>query len=107
MFCSIHDFTFLMTDTKIKDKSLLSLQKKETFAHAIFSKICYVACAINCAGKMIYLRACLHKHDCTGPIGKPDACKKSTASLTSFLRSCREIANLLFWVIWACLAIHI
>ena len=29
--------------------------------------------------------------------------KKSTSSLTSFLRYCKEIANLLFWVIWACL----
>ena len=28
MFCSIHDFTFLMRDTKIKDKPLLSLPKK-------------------------------------------------------------------------------
>ena len=107
MCCSIHDFPFLMTDTKIKDKSLLSLLKKETFTRAIFSKICYVACTINYAGKMIYLRACLHKHNCTGPIGKPDACKKLTASLTSFLRSCREIANLLFWVIWGYPAIHI
>ena len=32
------------------------------------------------------------------------ACKKSTSSLTSFVRYCREIANLLFWVLWACLA---
>ena len=32
------------------------------------------------------------------------SCKKSTSSLTSFLKYCREIANLLFWVIWACLA---
>ena len=35
------------------------------------------------------------------------ACKKSTLSFTSFLRYCREIANFLFWVIWACLATHI
>ena len=34
------------------------------------------------------------------------ACKKSTSSLTSFLRYCKEIANLLFWEIWACLATH-
>ena len=32
------------------------------------------------------------------------ACKKSTSSLTFFLRYCKEIANLLFCVIWACLA---
>ena len=30
--------------------------------------------------------------------------KQSTTSLTSFLRYCKEIAHLLFWVIWACLA---
>ena len=34
------------------------------------------------------------------------ACKKSTPSLTSFLRYCKEIENLLFRVIWACLASH-
>ena len=32
------------------------------------------------------------------------ACKKLTSSLTSFLRYCKEIANLLLWAIWACLA---
>ena len=32
------------------------------------------------------------------------ACNKSTSSLISFLRYCKEIANLLFWLIWACLA---
>ena len=31
-------------------------------------------------------------------------CNKSTSSLTFFLRYCKEIENLLFWVIWACLA---
>ena len=72
MVCSIHNFTFLMTDTKLRDKSLLCLQKKkETFACVIFSKICYVACAINCAGKLICLRACLHERDRGGLIDKP------------------------------------
>ena len=32
------------------------------------------------------------------------ACHKSTSSLTFFLRYCKEKANLLFWVIWVCLA---
>ena len=32
------------------------------------------------------------------------ACKKSTSSLKFFLWYCEEIANLLFCVIWACLA---
>ena len=45
MFCSIHDFTFHMTTQKFKGKSLLSLQKKkETFACAIFGKICCYLC---------------------------------------------------------------
>ena len=42
IFCSIHDFTFLMTDTNVKGQvSFESSEKKETFACAIFSKICY------------------------------------------------------------------
>ena len=32
------------------------LREKETFACAIFANICYVACAINRVGKLIYLR---------------------------------------------------
>ena len=35
------------------------------------------------------------------------ACKKSTSSLTSFLRYCKNIANLLFWKFWECLTIPI
>ena len=35
------------------------------------------------------------------------ACKKSTPSLTSLLRYCKEIANLLFWDLWECLTIPI
>ena len=31
-------------------------------------------------------------------------CKKSTSSLLSFLRYCKESTNLLCWVLWACLA---
>ena len=31
-------------------------------------------------------------------------CMQKTSSLTFFLRYCKEIANLLFYVIWACLA---
>ena len=37
----------------------------------IFGKICYVACPVNRAGKLICLRAYLHERDCTGLIGKP------------------------------------
>ena len=65
-FCSIHDFTFLVTDTKIKGQVFWVSRKKETFASVIFSKICYVVCTINCAGKLICLCACLHEHNCTG-----------------------------------------
>ena len=35
------------------------------------------------------------------------ACKKSTASLASFLRFCELMANLLFWEHWECLMIPI
>ena len=54
---------------KFKGKSLLSLQKKEAVACATlkFGKICYVACAINHAGKLI----CLHERDRVGLIDKP------------------------------------
>ena len=31
------------------------------------------------------------------------ACKKSTSSLLSFLRYCKDVTDLLFWVLWACL----
>ena len=30
--------------------------------------------------------------------------KKSTSSLTSFLRYCKDFADMLYWVFWACLA---
>lgn len=32
------------------------------------------------------------------------ACIKSSSTLPSFLRSCKDTANLLFWVLWTCLA---
>ena len=63
------DILFLMTK---KIKSLLSLEKKEAFACVIFGKICYVACVINHAGKLICLRACLHMRNRVGLIDKPN-----------------------------------
>ena len=33
--------------------------------------------------------------------------KKSTSSLTSFLRYCKDITNSLFWELWECLIMHI
>ena len=75
MFCLIDDFTFLMADTKIKGlKKLVSFEsseEKKKLACVIFSKICYVVCAVNCAGKLMWLRACLHECDCAGLIDKP------------------------------------
>ena len=35
------------------------------------------------------------------------ACKKSTSSLTSFFRYCKDTAKLLFWELWECLIITI
>ena len=35
------------------------------------------------------------------------ACKKWTPSLTSFLRYCKDIADLLLWVLWECLIMSI
>ena len=35
------------------------------------------------------------------------ACKKWTEFLTSFLRYCKDIANLSFWVLWECLIMPI
>ena len=60
-----------MADTKLKNKCLLSLEKKGTSACVIFSKICYVAYAINRAGQLICLIASLHKHDRAGLTDKP------------------------------------
>ena len=64
---------FLWQTQKFKDKSLLSLQKKGTFACTIFGKICYVPSTINCTDKSICLHACLHQHNCVGLIDKPDS----------------------------------
>ena len=59
-------YTFSYDTRKPKSKSFLSLEKKETFACPILGNICYVACAINCTGKLICLCACLHEHDRAG-----------------------------------------
>ena len=67
------NYTFSFDTQNFKKKSPLSLEeKKETFACAIFGKIRCVACAINCASKLICLHACLHERDRAGLIGKPD-----------------------------------
>ena len=57
---------FLWQTQKFKEKALLSLHEKRNFCLLVFGKICYVACAINCAGKLICLRACLRERDHAG-----------------------------------------
>ena len=37
MFCSIHDFTFLMTDTKIKGQVFFESSEKKKLLHVRFS----------------------------------------------------------------------
>ena len=64
------DISLLMTDTKSK-KQVSFVKKKKNFVCAIFGKICYVVCAINRAGKLICLRACLHERNHAGLIDKP------------------------------------
>ena len=70
------DYTFFMADTKIQEQALVC---------AIFSKT-YVACAINHAGKLICLRACLRERNCSGLIDQPEQAhyfKLSLALLSS------------------------
>ena len=55
-----------------------------------------------------FRHAWLHPSDVTAPtfwILWSLSQQKSTLSLTSFSRYCRDFANLLFWVLWAKLAI--
>ena len=59
MFCSIHNFTFLMTHKNLRINLFWVFRKKETFASAIFGKI-YIACTVNSAGKLICQHAWLH-----------------------------------------------
>ena len=60
-----------MADTKLKNTCLLSLEKKETSACAIFSKIFYVDYEINRAGQLICLIASQQEHDRAGLTDKP------------------------------------
>ena len=75
MFCSIYDFTFLMTDTKIKGQvSFESSEKKKLLPARVkfVSKIYYVACTINHAGNLICLHACLQDCNCAHLIDNPE-----------------------------------
>ena len=91
MFCSIHDFNFLIDKHKNLRASLSwDLRKKETFACAIFGKICYVACAINRAGKLICLRACLYERGRTGLIDKPAWNNQKIGGFSDYFRGSRS-----------------
>ena len=79
-FVQFRILLFLWQTQKLKNKFFWVLREKETFACAIFTKICYVACRINRASKLIYLRACLHEHDRAGLTDKP-----ATAQFPSFI----------------------
>ena len=75
MFCSMHDFTFLMTGKNLRKVSFESPEKKK-LACKIFGKVSYVACAINHAGKLLSLCGCLHKCNCVGFIKTPTVCQE-------------------------------
>ena len=61
------DYTFYYYDRhrNLRTSLLWVLRKKSTFACTIFSKICYVAWEINCAGKL------RHEHNHVGLNNKP------------------------------------
>lgn len=59
------DIPFLMTDIKIKEQVSFEYWKKFFFVCVIFDKIRYVACVINCIGKLICLHAYLHERMCS------------------------------------------
>ena len=64
---------FLWRRQKLKDRSLLSLQKKRKLLPAQFSvKFIMLPGWINRSGKLIYLHVCLHKRDRAGLIEKSD-----------------------------------
>ena len=66
------------------------LMEKRTSAWVIFSKICYVACVINCTGKMVCLHVCLHECNRTGLTDK-------TASYVAMI-SYYDFSKA--WIIW-------
>ena len=78
------------------------------FIPNFFFEILYRHCKLAILGTLEMLDHLHQNHSINlSKFSYVPACKKSTLSFTSFLRYCREIANFLFWVIWACLATHI
>ena len=64
-------YLFLWQTQKLSTSLFKSWEKRYIFACMISSKICYVACTINHAGKLICLCAYLHEHNRVGLIDKP------------------------------------
>ena len=70
-------YTFSYDRHKNWVTSLFRVLRKRKLLPAWFSvKICCVACAINRTGKLIYLCACLHEHNCAGLYHKPELAPK-------------------------------
>ena len=108
-------YTFSYDRHKNWVTNLLWVLRKRKLLPGWFSvKICYVACAINRAGKLIYLCACLHEHNCAGLNDKPEpapkvsprplfkfgnktkmavACKTSFLKIRYFERSSKSLKN--------------
>ena len=75
------------------------------FISNIFFEILWKRCEHAIFGTLVMLDHCIKIIvSIYSKLSWSSACKKSTLSLTTFLRHCREIANFLFWVVWACLA---
>ena len=85
-----NSWSYFSYDTqRFKDKLLLSLQEKKTFACTIFSKIHYVACTINRTDKLICLHTCLHELNHAGLNDKPVKQDKKD-------RIMQRVSNLMF-----------
>ena len=73
-----------MTPKNLRASVFWVLREKESnFCLHDFSENWYVASIINHADYLIYLHACLHKHDYMGLIGKPDIKHPSYIKLQS------------------------
>ena len=69
MFCSIHDFTFLMTDTKIKEQVSLECWDENKYLLAWFLvKFITLPAWSAMLANLICLHTCLYKHDCADVI---------------------------------------
>ena len=112
MFCSIQDFTFLMTDTKIKEQVFFESCDKKKFLPAQFTlKFVMLPARSIAPANWFYLHACLHEHDHAGLIDKPAIAQfPSFIGInfhfrSSFRLSCTRIRKVLlghwdtFWIL--------